>query len=398
MRHRSSHTGKIVNVSTAIEVSTVFACARVIAEGVAQIPLKLMQESPDGKSRMPARKHPLYEILACRPNDWQTSFEYREMLVWHVALCGNAFSFINRLSSGKIAELIPFEPGQVRVTRDPVTYELTYSITGASGRVQDFPAAAIWHVKGPSWNSWMGLESVTLAREAIGLAMATEERHARQHKNGVQNSGVYSVEGTLTAPQYESLKKFVDDEMGGLENSGKAMILDRNAKWLNTAMSGVDAQHLETRRFQIEEICRFFRVMPIMVGYSDKAATYASAEQMFLAHVVHTLAPWYQRLEQSIDACLLTDKERAAGFYSSFVEEGLLRGSLKDTKDYLLGLVNGGLMTPNEGRAKLDLNPDDDPASDELRIPANIVGDTSADPAADPAAEPAAPTDPNPGD
>jgi phage portal protein BeeE len=114
---------------------------------------------------------------------------------------------------------------------------------------------------------------------------------------------------------------------------------------------------------------------------------------MFLAHLVHTLAPWYSRLEQSIDANLLTEADRAAGIYANFVEEGLLRGSATTTKDVILGYVNGGLMTPNEGRAKLDLNPDEDPASDELRIPANVVGSlddkpAATDPTEDPTEEP----------
>ena len=204
--------------------------------------------------------------------------------------------------------------------------------------------------------------------------MATEEATGALHKNSVRPSGVYSVEGTLTDDKYASLAKWIDERLGGAENAGKPMVMDRGAKWVSTQMTGVDAQTLEMRRFQIEEICRFARVMPIMVGYSDKAATYASAEQMFLAHVVHTLAPWYQRLEQSIDANLLTQKDRDAGLYSNFVEEGLLRGSLRDTKDTILGYVNGGILTPNEGRAKLDQNPDSDPASDKLRIPANITG------------------------
>jgi HK97 family phage portal protein len=215
---------------------------------------------------------------------------------------------------------------------------------------------------------------VQLAREAIGLAMATEEQHSRMHRNGVRSSGVYSVEGTLNKQQHEDLAKWLQREMAGVENASKPMILDRNAKWLSTAMTGVDAQHLETRKYQVEDVCRFMRVMPIMVGYSDKAATYASAEQMFLAHVVHTLAPWYQRLEQSIDANLLTKAEREDGYYAQFVEEGLLRGSIEATAIVLDKYVNGGLMTPNEGRAKLDMNPDPDPASNKLRVPANIVG------------------------
>jgi HK97 family phage portal protein len=152
------------------------------------------------------------------------------------------------------------------------------------------------------------------------------------------------------------------------------MVLDRAAKWLNTSMTGVDAQTLETRRFQVEEMCRALGVNPIMVFAESKNTTYASAEQMFLAHVVHTVAPDYSRIEQSINANLLTDADRAAGLYANFVEEGLLRGSMVETKDTLLGYTNGGLMTANEARAKLDMNPDPDPASDKLRIPANITG------------------------
>lgn len=386
---RTSATGRTVNVNTALEVSTVVACVRVIGEGIAQVPLKLLRESADGKTRLPAKDHPLYQLLAYRPNEYQTSFEFRELLAWHVVLTGNFFAFKNMVF-GKIKELIPLEPSRVKVLH-AADGTLSYEVTSASGSVQDprnsattgttktqiFPAEAIWHVRGPSWNSWMGLEAVQMAREAIGLAMATEEQHARMHKNGVRASGVYAFEGTLNPEQYKSLKAWVDREMAGVENTGKAMVLDRNAKWLNTSISGVDAQHLETRKHQIEEICRFFRVMPIMVGYSDKAATYASAEQMFLAHVVHTMSPWWQRLEQSIDANLLTEKDRKAGLYSQFVEEGMLRGDSKATAEFLTKLTTNGVMTRNEARAKLDLNPLD--GLDEPLTPANMT--IGADPA-----------------
>lgn len=368
-------TGKTINVANAIEVATVFACCRVIGEGVAQVPLKIMRESADGASRVPAKDHRLYNLLGVRPNRWMTSFEYRELIVWHVVLTGNHFSFINRVG-GQIVELYPFEPGKVRVTFETGT--LTYEVTADDGTKRTFPAESIWHIRGPSWSGWYGLEAVKLAREAIGLAMATEEAAGSLHKNGVRPSGVYSFEGKLDDAGYASLSTWIEKFASGNENTGKPLILDRQAKWMSTQMTGIDAQTLEMRRFQIEEICRFARVMPIMVGYSDKAATYASSEQMFLAHVVHTLAPWYQRLEQSIDANLLTDRDRRGGLYSAFVEEGLLRGSLRDTKDTILGYVNGGIMTPNEGRAKLDMNPDNDPDSDKLRIPSTVTTDTPA--------------------
>ena len=381
---RPSSTGKVVSVSSAVEVSAVYSCLRVLGEGVAQVPLKLMKVDRDGKTRLDATDHPLYDVLACKPNGWQTSFEFREMLVWHVGLCGRAVCFINRGARGDILELIPFTPGSVEVCRRN-DFSLYFKVSGKNGSVQEFPQEAIWHVKGPSWNSWMGLECVQLAREAIGLAMSIEEQQGKAQKNGVKASGVYSVEGSLSPEQYKNLKKWIDEEISGTDKAGMAMLLDRNAKWTSNSMTGVDAQTLETRRMQVEEICRYFRVNPIMVGAESKNTTYASAEQMFLAHLVHTLAPWYVRIEQSIDAHLLTDKDRAAGIYSNFVEEGLLRGSATTTKDVILGYVNGGVMTPNEGRAKLDMNPDKDPASDELRIPANLVGSIEPAPAKAPA-------------
>lgn len=371
-----SFTGRTVNWKTALDATTVLACARVIGEGVAQVPFKLLLESADGKSRTPAKDHPLYELLHRRPNFFQTSYEYRETLALHVALCGNHFSFISRAQE-RVIELIPFEPQWVTVERDQ-KMQLRYIVRPTDGAEQTFPPEAIWHIRGPSWSGYFGLEAVKLAREAIGLSLATEESHARMHKNAVRVGGLISVDGALTDAQYEQMRKWVEKNFEGPQNAYRTMILDRAAKFTAAQQTGVDSQHLETRRYQGEEICRAMRVMPIMVGMESKNSTYASAEQMFLAHVVHTMAPWYERIEQSADVNLLSRKEREQGYYVKFIEEGLLRGSLKDTKDMLLGYVNGGLMTPNEGRAKLDLNPDADPASDKLRPPQNITGSPPA--------------------
>lgn len=366
---RATKSGVSVSWETALNVTTWLACGRVIGEGIAQVPLKLYREA-SGR-RVQATDHPLYEVLHRRPNDWQTSFDYREMLALHLVFTGGAFSYKNVTRVG-LVELIPFEPQWVHVEHKH-GIPATYKVTLPEGESKTFAASEIWHLRGPSWNSYVGLEPVKLAREALGLALATEETHAQFHQNGAKPSGVLSVEGSLDPKQYEQLRAWIEKSIGS-RNAGVPLIVDRAAKWTAQAMTGVDAQHLETRKHQVEEICRALRVMPIMVGHADKTATYASAEQMFLAHVVHTLSPWYERIEQSIDVNLLTKREREAGLYAKFVEEGLLRGSLKDTKDMLLGYVNGGLMTPNEGRAKLDLNPDPDPESDELRVPANVVG------------------------
>lgn len=358
---RASKAGATINLQNALKVSVAFACMRKLSQGCAQIPFKLFRSTEVNgmESIQPARDHPLYDLMSVKPNDWTTSYEFRETLVLHAAL-GNAYAFKNRIAGGKIAELILLDPSRVEEEQKS-DYSIVYKVTGKSGAVQIFPAEAIWHVRGPSWDGVMGMDVLSLAREALGLAIATEETHARLHAKGVQPSGTYSVDGSLDATQYAQLKAWIEKEFAGAENSGAPMILDRGAKWLQQSMSGLDAQHLETRKFQIEEVCRFFDVMPIMVGYSDKATTYASAEQMFLAHVVHTLSPWYARIEQSADVNLLTEKERASGLYFKFVPAGLLRGAAKDRSEYFAKALGAGggpaWMTQDEVRALEELNP-----------------------------------------
>lgn len=360
-------SGQMVNRNTALQVSTVFACLRVIADGVAQVPLKLYRERQDGKGSDPATDHPLYNVLYRKPNDWQTSFAFRETMIFHAALCGNFYAFINRVRNGQVAELIPIEPHRVSVKQNP-DFSLTYSITGLNGQVADVAQENIWHVRGPSWNSWSGLEIVKIAREAIGLTMAIESDQAHLYKNGVRASGTYSFEGTLKPEQYKDLRKYIKEYQA--EEGGGPLILDRAAKWLAQSMSGVDAQTLESRRMQVEEVCREFRVMPIMAGHADKAATYASAEQMFIAHKVHCLAPWYGRIEQSIDNDLLNGPNDK-GIYSKFNDQALVRGSGVDQANmFAKALGSGGSpawMTQNEVRAMLEMNPIE--GGDELPAP-----------------------------
>lgn len=369
-----SEAGYAVDWKTALQVSTAAACVSRIANGLAQVPLKLYQESADGQSRVPAKTHPLYRVLHSKPNPWQTSFEYRETIAMHLTLTGRHYSFINRIGQ-RIIELVPFEPGQVETKRGD-DGQITYKVSFPTGRSEVFPAESIWHVRGPSWNGWEGLDAMRMLREAVGLSMAAEDRHAKYFKNGFSASGVYTVDATLNTDQYKALRKFIQENYAG-ESQGLPMILDRGAKWLPLAMSGVDAQHLETRRFQVEEVCRAFGVMPIMVGHADKTATYASAEQMFLAHVVHTLTPWYSRIEQSISAHLLTDKEAEQGYYASFVAAGLLRGSSKDRAEYYAKALGAGggpaWMTQDEVRAREELNAMGGDAA-ALPKPTNVAG------------------------
>lgn len=380
---RETKSGVSVTVDRALEVSVVFACLRVIANGVAQVPLKLFRDA-DGGGSEPAKDHPLYNVLYRRPNTWQTSFQFRTTLVFHRGLTGNFYAFKNMVG-GEIKELLPIEPDRISVKQER-DLSLTYVVSGVDGTRREFPASMIWHVRGPSWNSWLGLEAVRYAREAIGLSIAAEASQASMHKNGLQTSGLFSVESTLEKEQYEQLRAWIDanisDQVAGNNRFG-TLLLDRKASFTKMAMTGVDAQHLETRRMQIEEICRGFGVFPQMIGHAgDQTPTFASAEAFFNAHNVHTLSPWYEDLQQSIDVDLIGDDD----VFAKFVPNGLMMASAKDQSEYFAkALGSGGAkgwLTQNEVRAKLDLNPL--PGGYVLPEATNLAPPSNKPPAEDP--------------
>lgn len=360
-----SKSGVVVNVQSALEVTTVLACARVLAEGVSQVQWQVMKRRPGGGAD-PAPDHPLYRLLHRRPNFYQTSFEFREQVMLHLVLCGNAFVYLSRGVGGKVLELLPLEPGRVSVERLR-DMSLQYTVRGYDETTKIIPSDLIWHIRGPSWNGYMGMEAVRQAREAIGLAVSLEAAHSELHKNGPQFSGTYAVEGSLTVEQQGRLTTWIKNHA-----KGAPLVLDRSAKWQSHTMTGVDAQHIETRNHQIEEICSAFRVMPIMIGHSDKAATYASAEQMFIAHVVHSLTPWAERIEQSADVNLPVGD----GFYTLLDLRGMMRGALKDQAEYYAKALGAGggpaWMTQDEVRDEVDLNPMGGSAA-TLREPSNVA-------------------------
>jgi HK97 family phage portal protein len=368
-----SAAGKSVSVETALQVMAVLGCVKVISEDVAQVSRGLFKKRDgDSGGSDERRDHQIGRLFLRRANEWQTGFEFLETLVIHTALAGRFIAFKN-VVRGQIRELIPFQPHQV----EPVMVEiaggrrqLVYRAT-LNGESKDLPPSAVWHVKGPSWNGWDGMEVLKLAREAIGLSIATGESHSLMHANGAQASGIYSVDGNLDDKQYKALRDWIDKSVTG-SNKFKPFVLDRGGKWIQTAMSGVDAQHIETRKFQIEEVCRAFRVMPIMIGFSDKTATFASAEQMFQAHVKYTLGAWFRRLEESIGTNLLTDDEWSQGFYFKFLPISLLRGTEKDRGEFYYRMWQMGALNPNQIRGMEEMNPYE--GGDVYRVPVNMAG------------------------
>lgn len=369
-------SGASVTVDTTLKCAVAFACTRVLAEGIAQLPLKVFRE--DGKrGKQVARDHPAHRIISRRPNPWMSSFEFRETLMYHAVLTGNGYAAINRVG-GAIKELIPIMPGTVTVKQLP-NYKLLYEVRFNDGGTVTVPEENMFHLRGPSWNGFMGLDTIKLMREAIGLAISTEENHARLHSQGARPGGILSTEGNLDDEQLKRIKAAWFAAQGGLGNAFKTAVLDGGMKWTPMAMTGVDSQHIETRKHQIEEVCRGFRVFPQMVGFGDKTATYASAEQFFLAHVTHSLGPWMARWEQTIDSKLLGKESEAmeGRLFSKFNVTALLRGDAKTRSQFYHNGILDGWMTRNEVRGFEDLNPKD--GLDEPLVPLNMDAGKTTD-------------------
>lgn len=375
--------GVTVTEKTALQVSTVLACVKAIADGCATPKLHVYREVTDatGRTRRErATNIPEYRLLARRPNEWQTSFEFRRMLTAHAALCGTGLAIKNIAGNNRVQELIPVMPGQWDVQHNS-RYELRYRVWDEFGPVGVFMPDQVFVLHNLQWQWHKSLPFVMLARQAVGLAMAAETSQASMHANGLKTSGTYSVEGTLTAEQHLRLTEVLK-KRAGAENAGLPLILDRSAKWLPATMTGTDAQHVETRRLQVEEVCRAFGVFPIMVGHSDKAATFASSEAFFSAHLIHTLTPWHTAWTQRIDEMLL---DGAGPLYAEFDTRYMTAGSLKDRAQANRSNVEAGIYTRNEVRDNEGLDPLE--GLDEPLTPMNMTGakNGTQDPPDDPA-------------
>ncbi len=365
-------TTDTVNQTTALQVSAALCCARVIAEGLAQVPCRLMKEDKKG-SLVEARDHPLFWLLKHKPNAWQTSFELREQMGLHLAFDHNAFVYINRVR-GEIKELYAFKPNTVTVSQTS-DMDLVYKIK-VDGREREIPAADMWHVKGPSWDGVRGNDAIKLAAKTIGLAQATEKYGTKLFENGARPGGILTTKPgatSLTPEQRKEIMGLWQAQHRGPDNAHKTVMLPYDLDFTTVSGTANEAQWIENRKFLIEEICRFFRVLPIMVMQTG-ATSYASVEQLFLAHLTHTLMPWYERFEQSAETTLLTRAELEAGYTIKLNANALLRGSTAERGAYYNTMVTLGVMSPNEVRAKEDLPLSDDPEADKLRGAANLFG------------------------
>lgn len=363
-----SASGISVNECTALDVPVVFCAARVIAEGIGQMPIRAVSETFDDVTGLPRLKiergHWAHRLLAVKPNEWQTSYEFREGMIFNAALGVGAIAIKNVIGS-EVRELLPVPAGSWSVEQK-ADWSIRFRVDYSDKTHGYFTRDQVLYVRGPSLDGYKGLPAVRQAREAIGLSQALERQQAKLAGNGGKPSGVLSFAQPLKPETKEKLRETWQAKFGAGGDGGIA-ILDGDAKFHSMTMTSVDAQYIETRRLQIEEIARVFRVQPIMLMQADKAATFASAEQMFRNHVIHTLGPWIERLEQAFNRDILGNE---TGLRVDLDERNLLRGDFKDQAEYYAKALGAGgtpaWMTQNEVRAEIGYNPVNDDSANRL--------------------------------
>ncbi|MDR3474441.1 MAG: phage portal protein [Devosia sp.] len=371
---RPSRSGPSVNWLTSLRVTAVLACTRKIAEGVSTVPAKLFRMPPGSRRRQPATDHPLYDLLDSGPNDWQDSLQFRDTLAVHAVLSGDGFAFTNRIR-GRVVEMIPLLPGRC-IPIQANDYSVGYRITAPDGSCETVSSRQVLHIRGISWNGYEGLDTIRLAREAVGLSLAGEQTHAMLHANGARPSGVLSVAKTLDEAGLVRLAAWVKKHYGGLDNTSRVMVLDNDAKFTPFDMKGVDAQHIQLRQHQIEEVCRAMGVLPMVIGHPADMAARAAVDSINALHLVHTVRPWHRRFDKAMTRQLLMPDERKEGLYVKLLDGEFLRATAKDRAEYnriaLGGPNNPGWATQNEVRGWDDMDEDDSANADKLWAPINM--------------------------
>ncbi|WP_347140811.1 phage portal protein [Paracoccus sp. SSK6] len=341
----------------ALDTAAVLCAVRVIAEGMGQMPLRLIRtEDIDGRERTSiAKDYWAHKLLAVRPNSFQTSSEFIESMVINAALGKGALA-IKNIVGDQVRELLPVPSGSWAAEIDD-KYRVFYRVTFVGGHQQVFSQEQCLFIKGVSLDGLEGISAIERARKVIGISSALEDQQLKISYAGGRPSGVLTFEHELK-PETKQLLAETWKARWGAGGEGGIAVLDGNAKFSPITLSMADSQFIENRRFQIEEIARVFRVQPIMLMQADKAATYASAEQFFRMHVTHTLGPWIRRIEAALHRDIL---QYADDLHFDFDEAELLRGDHTTQANYFsTALGKGGApswMSVNEVRKECGLDP-----------------------------------------
>ena len=369
----SSDAGENVNLRTASHHGAVFQCVRVLSESIGSLPIGFYR-SIAGAGRERVDGHNLYRLLGVSPNETQTAAEFWEMCMVHLGYRGNFYAYINRVKTGRnagmVGELIPFHPDAVAVNlkSDGV---IEYQVYFNDGRSEVLPPRDVLHIKILSLDGIVGMNPIEHARNTIGLSMALERHGARMFKNGARPGGVLSTESRLDELQAKAYREMWEAAHSG-DRSGGTAVLGNGLKYQAIAMSAVDSQWLENRKFQRSDIAAFYRVPPHKINEME-SATFGNIEHQSLEFVRDTLIPYATKIEQRIKVSLLTDQERQAGYFAKFNFNGLLRGDTASRSAFYQSSIYSGIMSPNEARALEDMNPRE--GGDSFLTPLNMAID-----------------------
>lgn len=353
-----STSGKNVNEFTAMQTTAVYACVRILSETLAALPLQLYRYTPGGKERV--YDHPLYHLLHDEPNPEMTSFIFRETLMSHLLIWGNAYAQIIRDKLGRVQGLYPLRPDKMTVCRDESgqIYYIYTKTTDENPAIKPYGQVPlrkdeVLHIPGLGFDGLVGYSPIAMARNAVGMTMACEEYGASFFANGASPSGVLEHPGVLKDPA--KVRDSWNAVYQGSANAHKVAVLEEGMKYQQIGIPPEEAQFLETRKFQLNEIARLYRIPPHMIGDLEKSS-FNNIEQQSMEFVKYTLDPWVIRWEQAMQKALFLPEEKKQ-YFLKFNVNGLMRGDYESRMTgYSIGRQNGWLSA-NDIREMEDMNP-----------------------------------------
>lgn len=361
-----SDAGKVVTAAGSLQIAAVWACVRLIAETVGSLPLYLYR-GRDGEDSILATDSPLYTLISRSPNSYMTSVEFWEMMVAGLLLWGNAYAVKRRLG-GRVVSLDPLRPEFVSVYRTD-SGEIRYTFQRAE-QIEDFSANDILHIKGFSVDGLVGISPIAVARQTIGRSLATDEAASRIYQSGMSASGFVSYSKSLTKDLREEIRGSIESFTGS-SNIGKVMVLENGMTYTALSINPVDAQMLETRYFNVEEVCRWFGVQPPLIGHVSKASSWASSlENMILMFVKFGLRPVLTRIEKALGRSLIDPGDRAT-LFAAFDTEELQRGDSAARAALYASAAQNGWMKRREIRRRERLP--SAAGDDQLTVQSNLV-------------------------
>ena len=367
-------SGVTVNPTSALQSTVVLACTRVLSEDLAKLPLSIYRKKKGG-GREEATDHPLWKLLNRRPNDYQSSFQFKEMMQTALVLRGNAYAYIKRDYRGRPTALIPVFPDRVNVFETPggdIFYNVARRGLHEAAELERAPLLVpsydMLHIAFMTLDGIRGMSVIQVAREAIGLGLSQEAYAAHLAGNGARPGGVLQAKGKLSADAIARLRSSWDGAHGGVANSGKTAVLEDGLEWHPISMNANDAQFLEQRQYQTTEISRIFRVPPHKINDLTRS-TNNNIEHQSLEYYSDTLMPWLYRWEEALNWQLLDESEDDLFF--DFDVRQMLRGDQASRVAYYQSARNWGWLSVNEVREMEGFNPVE--GGDQLLQPLNMV-------------------------